>query len=783
MSMLELYVTAPRGAEDLLAAELEALGLAKVRARKGGVEARGTLEQAYRACLWSRVGSRVLAAVATLDAGDGDLLYASAQAIDWTTHLRRGASLAISSGGAVVGGEGGRARIDNSHFAALRVKDAIVDQLRERWGRRPNVDLDQPDLRLHLHLVGREGKLSVDLSGEGLHRRGYRVAPVAAPLRENLAAAVLLRAGWPSYLENTRAAGRSIGLVDPMCGSATLAIEAAWMAGDVAPGLGRDRWGFTGWAQDEPELWRGLVAEAEARREAGLAALTREKARLLAYDSEPRAVAAGIDCVRAAGLIEHVHVERRSLPAIEAPAPSEAEAALDSWRGLVVCNPPWGERLGERRELESLYAALGARLRDHFAGWEAAILTGDPGLGRHLGLHARRRNALQDGPIECQILRIRLDPATLERARGKDGETRKVGTKARPEVRERSEGGRAFANRLSKNAKKLRKWLRAHPEVSCYRLYDADIPEYAFAVDLYTDDGTGGIHAHVQEYAAPNTVDEKVARSRRGEALAVIREDLDLPRDRVHLKHRQRQKGRAQYERMGESGSTFCVAEGPARLWVNLEDYLDTGLFLDHRPLRLELSGEDSPAAGKRVLNLFCYTAAVSVHAALGGAKHTTSVDLSRTYLDWARRNFALNGLTVHGPEEGEEGRSANDRRGGRRGGTRRAAHQLVRADVLDWLRRQGSLRWDLIICDPPSFSNSKRMDDSLDIQRDHVELIRRCASLLSPGGALLFSTNKRRFRLDDDGLNGLSVEPHAHSVPRDFERRAKIHQAWWIQR
>lgn len=749
----EFFATSPRGAEDLLERELALLGASQLRRRTGGVAFRGTLELGYRVCLWSRVASRVLLPIAELQADSPDALYASARAVDWSAHLVEGRSFAIASSGRPVRGTS----IDNTHFAALRVKDALVDALREQWGRRPNVDLDAPDLRLRLHLQGKQARLSVDLSGEGLHRRGYRVASVAAPLRENLAAAVLLRAqgeaegwSWPA-------------LVDPMCGSATLLIEGAWMATDRAPGLGRARWGFAGWAGHQARVWRALLDEAGERAQAGRA---KALPRFVGYDAAPESVRAALACVEAAELGGVVHIECRPLAKVEAPKlerRGEAEA-----RALVVCNPPWGERLGERRELESLYAALGRVLRERFGDWEAAVLTGDPSLGLSMGMRARRRNVLHDGPIECQVLRFDLAALAREAAaREAKGEAPAQETRG---PRERSEGARAFANRLAKNRKKLRKWIKRE-EIGCFRLYDADIPEYNFAVDIYTEAERGQLHAHVQEYAPPSTVDEQAARRRRGEALGVIREDFGLPRERVHLKRRERQRGKAQYTKLGEQGHSFVVREGPARFWVNLDDYLDTGLFLDHRNARAALA---EAAVGKSVLNLFCYTATASVHAALGGARSTTSVDLSTTYLDWAARNFALNGLPCVGA-----GTTAVN--GGRGRGAKR--NELVRDDVLEWLRSQGSRRWGLIFCDPPSFSNSKRMADSFDVQRDHIGLIRACVRLLEPGGQLWFSTNRRKFELEREALGGLRVEPLRRSVSPDFSRKPTIHHGFVITR
>lgn len=736
----DFFATAPRGAEDLLVTELIALGVEAPKQRLGGVAFAGPLELGYRACLWSRIASRVLLTIAQIPAFDGDALYEGAKAIAWEHHLAPGATFAIAAAGRAALGSG----IDNTHFAALRVKDGLVDQLREHRGERPNVELDAPDLRLRLHLAGERATLSVDLAGEGLHRRGYRVASVAAPLRENLAAAVLMRAGWT---------GREPACVDPMCGSGTLLIEAAWIAADIAPGLLRERFGLVGWAGHDPALWAKLEAEAEDRRTAGLAA---KLPRLIGYDAEPEAVRAALACVDAAGLHKLVHIEKRSLATVEAPQLDQTKPSPERVPGLVVCNPPWGERLGTHRELESLYAALGRQLRERFPAWNAAILTGEPSLGLALGIRAKRRNVLHDGPIECQILRLELDA---------DPSAAAVNLRPESPPRERSEGARSFANRLSKNRKKLKAYLRRE-QVSCYRLYDADIPEYNLAVDLYESADTRLVHAHVQEYAPPKTVDEVAARRRRIEALAVIREDLDLPRERVHLKRRERQKGRKQYEKLDDSGHEFVVAEGPARFWVNLDDYIDTGLFLDHRPIRRTLR---ELAAGKQFLNLFAYTGAATVHAAHGRATSTTTVDMSRTYLEWAGRNLALNGFS-------SEGLDGPPRRG-------RIAHELVQADVLEWLREQGSRRWDLIFCDPPSFSNSKRMQRTLDVQRDHVELIRRCVALLRPDGVLVFSTNLRKFALDQDELAGLEVVQMSGTVPPDFGRNRGIHHVWLIRR
>jgi 23S rRNA (guanine2445-N2)-methyltransferase / 23S rRNA (guanine2069-N7)-methyltransferase len=273
------------------------------------------------------------------------------------------------------------------------------------------------------------------------------------------------------------------------------------------------------------------------------------------------------------------------------------------------------------------------------------------------------------------------------------------------------------------------------------------MPEYAFAIDLYQD------WVHVQEYAAPKSIDPQKAQTRLFDALGAIPIALGVDPKKVVLKRRERQAGTRQYERQGEQGAFMEVSEAGVRLLVNLTDYLDTGLFLDHRRLRTRLQRE---ASGKRFLNLFCYTGAATVHAAKGGARTTTSVDLSRTYLDWARRNLALNGLSER--------------------------HQMVQSDVMAWLEEARD-EYDLIFIDPPTFSNSKRMEGIFDVQRDHVRLLDLAMARLAKQGVLYFSNNFRRFRLDESVAARYEVEEITlQTIDQDFARNERIHRAWRIQ-
>jgi 23S rRNA (guanine2445-N2)-methyltransferase / 23S rRNA (guanine2069-N7)-methyltransferase len=315
-----------------------------------------------------------------------------------------------------------------------------------------------------------------------------------------------------------------------------------------------------------------------------------------------------------------------------------------------------------------------------------------------------------------------------------------------------------FANRLRKNLKHLGHWL-SHNDIRCYRLYDADLPEYAFAVDVYA--GNAEIDqrwVHVQEYAAPGSVDPAKVATRRGEALSVIPEVLGITGAQLFFKLRRRQKGSDQYEKLAARGHFQEVIEAGNRFLVNFEDYLDTGLFLDHRITR-SLVGE--LAAGRDFLNLFAYTGTATVYAARGGAASTTTLDMSATYLNWARRNMALNGFVG-------------------------SQHQYVQADCLAWLDQagRGRRRYGLIFLDPPSFSASKRMSGTFDVQRDHVALIEETTRLLAPGGTLIFSNNLRRFRMDRAALSGLTIEDISRAtLPTDFARNPRIHNCWRIHR
>lgn len=746
---LTFLATCPTGMELLLADELAALGATPDKTTVSGVYFQASQAVAYRACLWSRLANRIVLCL-TREEGieTPEQLRAASAAIDWRHHLLPGRTLAV-------GFNGRSDAIRHTGFGAQVVKDGVVDRLQLDGQVRPDVDPEQPDLVIYASLHRGRLTLGIDFSGESLHRRGYRRDVGHAPLKENLAAALLIRAGWPEL------AKQGAALVDPLCGAGTLLIEGAMMASDRAPNLQRKRFGFQGWANHDEASWRELKREAEARASIGR---KRCRNRIYGFDRSPPALAAARANAMRAGIPALIQLEGAGLAELQRPE----ELAVTA-NGLVLTNPPYGERLGELPELVGLYTALGERVKAAFPGWRLAVFTANPDLGHRLGLRAYKHYSLRNGPLSARLLLMQVpaeqgtSPSLPNDAEvsGQGGELQERSAGGKKQAKSaasspvRSEGAQMFANRLEKNRKRLRKWLK-RSSVSCYRLYDADMPEYALAIDVYGD------HVHVQEYAAPRSVNAAQAQKRLHDALSVIPEVLGVDSARVVIKRRERQSGRGQYQRQGSRGERFEVQEGPARLWVNLRDYLDTGLFLDHRPVRRRLA---EMAAGKRFLNLFCYTASATVHAALGtakrgqdnGASDSVSVDMSNTYLDWARDNFALNDLD-----------------------TRR--HQLVRDDCLRWLETATS-QFDVIFLDPPTFSNSKKMlDSTLDVQRDHGRLVRLAMARLAPGGRLLFSNNQRRFVLDADLAEEFVVENiSADTFDPDFQRRPDLHHCFVI--
>ena len=698
--MNSLFASTARGLEELLKTELEALGAVDCQVVQGGVHFQGDTRLLYQSLMWSRLASRIMLPLGQCSVYSDLDLYLGVQAIPWTEIFTPDATFAVHFSGL-------NDEIRNSQYGALKVKDAIVDSFTRKNLPRPNVDRENPDLRINVWLNKETAHISLDLSGEGLHLRGYRDGTGMAPIKETLASAIVMRSGWVP----------GTPLLDPMCGSGTLLIEAAMLATDRAPGLHRGHWGFNGWLQHDDAVWKEVKAEAQTRARKGLAAY---ESRFYGSDVDARVIERARSNARRAGVGELIAFEAKDVAQLSNPLPKGPY-------GTVISNPPYGERLESEPALIALHSLLGRTMKTQFGGWNLSLFSASPELLSCLQLRADKQFKAKNGPLDCVQKNYHL------------AENDGSGAVSLAED---------FANRLRKNLKKYEKWARQEG-IECYRLYDADLPEYNVAIDRY------GEWVVVQEYAPPKTVDAHKARQRLFDIIAATISVLGIAPNKLVLKTRERQKGKNQYQKMAEKGDFLEVQEYNARLWVNLTDYLDTGLFLDHRIARRMLG---QMSKGKDFLNLFAYTGSASVHAGRGGARSTTTVDMSRTYLEWAERNLRLNGLT------------------GR-------AHRLMQADVLGWLRESDE-QFDLIFIDPPTFSNSKRMEDAFDVQRDHLRLMTDLKRLLRKGGTIMFSNNKRGFRMDHDGLAALGLKAQEISqktLSQDFARNRQIHNCWLI--
>ena len=719
MNSKQWFASCPRGLESLLRDEVTALGAESVKETVAGCNFESPLATAYRVALWSRLANRVLLSLGNYPAGSPEALHAALLEFGWEAYLPEGLSFVIAFTGA-------NDAIRNTQYGARLLKDAVVDRFRALSLARPDVARQGADVRFQGRLQRDRLTLSLDFAGASLHQRGYRSEAGSAPLKENLAAAMLLRADWPGV------AARGGALIDPMCGSGTLLIEGAMMAADVAPGLSRRDWAFEKLPFHKPDQWEVIRRDGASRAERGKSASLPE---IRGYDANRGVVDKALANVRRAGLEGIVRISCKPLEALKRPSHRPIHS------GLVLSNPPYGERLGEVEKLKPLYRLWGEGLLREFPGWQAGLLTTDKELGMATGLRSQRRYTLFNGSLRCTLLLFDLTEDNRLRPRGEPPAAESSGN-------DLTAGAQMFANRITKNLQKFDRWARREGH-GCYRIYDADMPEYAVAIDRY------GESLHVAEYQAPAGIDPAAAARRMEEVRSALPVATGTPDERIFYKVRERQRGAAQYQATGQAGEFQEVTEGPVKLLVNLSAYLDTGLFLDHRPLRLRIGRE---AKGKDFLNLFCYTASATVHAAAGGARSTTSVDLSKTYLDWARRNLALNGFSE-------------------------PAHGLERADCREWLV-QDTREYDLILLDPPSFSNSRRMSGSFDVQRDHPALLRLCLDRLRPGGVLYFSSNMKSFRLDENlSDSGLFEDISADTIDQDFRRNARIHRCWRYQK
>lgn len=709
MQIFPIHVRTASGLEAVLAKELEDLGATEVVPKSRVVLCKGDKRFLYKANLWCRTGMRVLKALESFSAEDEKAFYQGIKNISWENWLSSTGTLAIDA-------DVRSSFTTHSLFIAQLSKDAIVDRFREKTGRRPSVDLENPDIRIVVSLFENHVQVYLDASGESLHKRGYRKKTGAAPISEVLAAGILKLSGWDEKSP----------LVDPMCGAGTFGIEAALMAKNFAPGLFKDairkRFGFQKWPDYDSNLYEELVREAKK------AVRSKVPVSILSLDKDEETLSIAKENAERAGVADLFQAENADFFEWK---PSE--------KGTVIFNPPYDERLPVDNIAE-LYHQIGNRLKIAYPGWTAYMMAGNLDAIDYVGLKPSQRNVLLNGAIECRLLKYEIH----------DGARRPIEMKKPlPVPGPWQKKMDTFANRLEKNFKHFSKWAERE-KISCWRVYDWDIPELAFIVDIYGD----RMHfAEIQRNLQHSPLDH--TRYMQGIVDTAARV-LKIDPDKVYFKKRKPQRtGGFQYAVHDETKEFVEVTEGGHKFLVNLADYLDVGLFLDHRKTRAMVEKE---AKGKDFLNLFAYTGSFSVYAAAGGAKSTTTVDTSSTYLEWAENNLRLNGFTS-------------------------PVHRLIRSDTLEFLDST-NMSFDLCVVDPPTKSVNRSSERVFDVQEDQAFLLELVLKIMRPGGKVFFSTNYRSFQIDEAAIQKVRPveikEITGKTLPLDFQRKPS-HRCWLI--
>ncbi len=587
--------TCAAGLEKLVADELMTWNAQSSEVGKGFVKWSGNLEAGYRACLWSRFSSRVILVLDQFAVSSSNELYEGARSIEWEEHFSEHSSFAVDCSISA------DSPIKNSMFGALRIKDAIVDRFRDRTGVRPTVQLQRPEIQISSHISDNRALIGLDLSGESLHRRGYRVEGGTAPLKESLAAAIIALSGWNGDT-----------LVDPFCGSGTLLIEAALIYGDSAPGLGRSYFGVLGWHAHQEKLWSSLVAEAIERENA---AQNKPWPSLIGYDADRSAIRAARKNIAGAGLEEKISVSRQEIHQLDNTYGS----------GWIVCNPPYGERMSEKQSVKHLYRFLGNHLQQYFAGWKLALFTAVPDYADLLKIKWQASHKLFNGPLSCRLLCGSPVPG-LSDSRDTDWQIAPQTGGEQPEE---------FANRLKKNFKKLISWARKH-QLQSLRIYDRDLPQYNVSVDLFGD------HVYIKEFQPPAKIDSRVADERFKVVIQSVRSLFNVGRDRVSISRWQRTRPtdtkKTGKEKLYEVGEQHCF------FLVSLPGHPDTGFFPDQRFVRKRIAESAGQAS---FLSIYDTSGAATVQAVRGRARKTVTAGISAKDQLRIAQNFNRNGLAV----------------------------------------------------------------------------------------------------------------------------------------
>jgi len=710
---LDLVATAAFGLEAVVVRELDELGYVARVTRPGRIEFSGDTLAVCRSNLWLRSADRVLVQLAKFAARDFDALFDTTLELPWEEWIVPDAAIPVR-------GRSHKSQLTSVPACQRTVKKALVQRLLTKHSV-ASLPETGPAVPVEVALLEDEATLSLDTSGPGLHKRGYRTLTGPAQLRETLAAALVQLSFWNPERP----------LLDPFCGTGTIVIEAAMLGRRLAPGRKRE-FAAEHWPAIDGSAWQCAREESD---DLALAALSE---RPMGTDRDAESLKLARYHAEQAGVADDIHFQQREF----------GELTSQRQYGCTIMNPPYGMRMGEESEIEVLYRALPDVLR-RLKTWSHYILSARGDLEQLVGQTADRRRKLYSGQIACTYYQFYGPrPPAKTQASAKPQAAPLVVSRPPAFGGLREEAARQaeeFANRLRKRARHLRRWPTKRG-ITCYRLYERDIPEVPLVIDRYED------ALHIAEFERPHDRTAAEHCDWLDHLVGTAAEVLEVPPELLFVKHRAHQRGRAQYQRISQQQTMRIVHEGGLRFQVNLSDYLDTGLFLDHRTTREMIR---KAAEGKRFLNLFAYTGAFTVYAAAGGAVQTTSVDLSASYLDWAKENLRINELS------GQH-------------------HSLVRSDASDFL---GSLpvgeQFDLAVVDPPTFSNSKGLDHDWEIQHDHAQLLQKVVAHMSPSGVIFFSTNSRRFKLDETAISGVTIrEITKQTIPEDF-RNQRIHRCW----
>ena len=732
------FVTCSSGFEHQLVKELKnIMPSIPTEQKQGGAEFTGLFSDGLRICLWSRIAGKVLLALEDFKPHDEQEIYERAKRIKWSDFFYKDKTIVVDT--TLLS-----KTFTNSSYLSLLVKDGISDHFRAISGSRPNVDKQDADIRINLFVSKNSATLSLDISGGSLHQRGYRKQGAIAPLKENLAAALLERAGWNEMALQKSNGDEKPAFVDPMCGSGTFLIEAAMIASNTAPGLLRKNFSFQHLRQFKSEEWKALVDEAyKARNTNNLSPV-----RIFGFDIDEKAIRISKENIRLAGFSSLIDVKKSDIADIEKQLDKNFKATLP---GLVAINLPYGKRIGSDKDLSELYCMAGEKIKENFEGFKVIALSGDEELSRSLGMKPLQVNTVYNGSIKSVSAIFSIDSRYREKNRDLSPQTEGSASGPNGNAEPFSKSvyfSEMLANRLKKNIKALKKW-KAKENITCYRIYDADIPEYSASIDLYEDK-----FLYIQEYAPPAEIPIQKAEKRLKELVYTAQTITKVDHKNINVRQKKRQKRGDQYEKRGDEGFYDIVQEHGLSFYVNFHDYLDTGIFLDHRIIRKKIR---ELAEGKKMLNLFSYTGTASVYACAGKALSTTSVDANSAYCNWAEKNFVLNKMSL-------------------------AKNRIIKADCMDFLEKDKEL-YDIIFIDPPTFSNSKGREDFFDIQADHPELITLAAKRLKKDGIIIFSSNFKKLKLDDN-ISKLFFTSNIteQTVSPDFKRQGYSRHCWIIR-